>query len=202
MKRTCSHISARTNAGTNMSLQHARLATKKRRDEVNAEPRELNKSLRMNDTTQGDASSLMRTTKGTHKPLLAPKPRDTAAVLFHTGDEGEQLCCQYLLHTARRTGAGTLDIPEIIKNIREIPPGTSVDLVHDVPGWIRRQKGAQKFIDEQRLHQWIQEENDQCGLAPTTRRVCSPRLGTPSDYTLPNCMPPVSTCTPIPKRMK
>ena len=77
-----------------------------------------------------------------------------------------------------------------------------MDLVHIEPWWTRRDKDAKKFIAECKLQAWIQKENDQGGMAPTTRRVCGAHVSANPEYTLPNGMPPVSAGGPLPKRMK
>ena len=77
-----------------------------------------------------------------------------------------------------------------------------MDLVHIEPWWTRRDKDAKKFIAECKLQAWIQKENDQGGMAPTTRRVRGAHVSANLENTLPNGMPPVSAGRPLPKRMK
>lgn len=193
---------ARSFICANMALHRTIMAVKERRDHVKAELHDLKKHIQKLNTTTDDASCSSTTSNKKRRTMLAPKYLDTAILLYHGGEQGEGLCTQYLQYLSRSKTQFSSDISNIMSVIQQSSKETSVELVHTNGWWNRRHRDAQKYLSEQKLYEWVQKENDQSGLAPTTRRVCSPQLGTSTDYTLPNGMPPVSTCTPISKRMK
>ena len=188
--------------GLRMSLQREAEAARRRRSDIAAELRTLNQALRQHDMTL-NIRSLTHTMNAASVCKLVPRKHlHTAMMLYHTNGQGEELCRQYLLRLCPKSRLSPADIPHVVGIIQGIPKETSVDLVNEVSWWSRRKHDAQKYVAEHNLHQWIQQENDVCGLAPTTRRVCSAMSGASSDYILPNGMPPLSACTPISNRMK
>ena len=106
------------------------------------------------------------------------------------------------MHVLRTPHVGHATVGDILLVSRNIPCKTSMDLMHTVPWWTCREQDAQKFIAEHKIHAWLQMDNDQYSMAHTTRRASATQMGHRADYTLPNGMAPVSTCTPLSKRMK
>ena len=185
-----------------MSLHQTIAVAQKRRQEVKQTLKDLHRNLRQHDAILNNTSSSSTSKLHTLRTLLSQKQQDIATLLCHADENHTQLCEAYLLHVLRSPQPGQMTIVDIIHVLRTIPRATSVDLVNTVPWWTRREKDAQKFVAEHKLHAWVQMDNDHNGIAPTTRRVCAAQLGHQGVYTLPNGMAPVSTCTPLSRRMK
>ena len=198
----CSHDCFHKPLDFIMSLHQTIAVAQKRRKDVKQALKDLQRSLRQHDSTMNNASPSGTSMLHTLRTLLSQKQQDIATLLCHADEHGTKFCEAYLLHVLRSPQIGQTTMVDIMNVLRNIPKENSVDLVNTVPWWTRREKDAQKFLAEHKLHAWIQMDNDQHGIAPTTRRVCAAQLGHRGVYTLPNGMAPVSTCTPLSRRMK
>ena len=185
-----------------MILHEAIEAAKRHRNEIKKQLKKLEEDLRVQTSMMVSPSGNNDNVAGKCKIRLCRKDHDIAVLLQHIPNDGPDWCAAFLKHVQQHQNIQPEDIRQKMVMLRDIPREQSVDLVHTEPWWSRRDKDAKKFMAECKLQAWIQKENDQGGLAPTTRRACGAHVGTTSDYTLPNGMPPVSAGGPLPKRMK
>ena len=185
-----------------MLIQRAAEAARQRRRDNSSEVRTRSQTLRQHDLTLNVRSFDHTMTAASVCKLVPRKHLHTARVLCHTNGQGKELCRQYLLQLCPMRRPFSADISHDVWIIHGFPLETCIVMVDEVPWWSRRKYDPLQYMAEHNSHPWIHKENDMCGLAPTTHRMCSAMSGTSSDCTLPNGMPPLSACTPISSRMK